>query len=278
MAVFTEVLNAVYHNLTALGTGLVLLFAGQGLRSGAFTVGDFAFFVAVLDYVGGLAGSVGIFVGRYQAASVALARLQALVPDTPPAMLAAPAPVSLRRPPPLVPSRLPATHPRLATLAVTELTYRYLASGRGITGVSLRLARGSFTVITGQIGAGKTTLLLTLLGLLPYDQGEIRWNEVVVADPAAFFVPPRSAFTPQVPRLFSEALGDNLLLGLDATTVDLPAALRAAVLAQAVAALAQGLATVIGPRGETLRRAGAAGGGRAHVCAPAGTAGLRRPL
>jgi len=68
-------------------------------------------------------------------------------------------------------------------------------------------------VITGRIAAGKTTLLHVLLGLLPYDAGEIRWNGHPVDDPATFFIPPHSAFTPQVPRLFSETLRGNLLLG-----------------------------------------------------------------
>ena len=35
-----------------------------------------------------------------------------------------------------------------------------------------------------------------------------------VDDPATFLVPPRAAYTPQVPRLFSESLRDNILMGL----------------------------------------------------------------
>ena len=84
----------------------------------------------------------------------------------------------------------------------------------GIADAAFALPRGSFTVITGRVGSGKTTLLRALLGLLPPQGGEVRWNGARVSDPAAHFAPPRAAYTPQVPRLFSQALRDNILMGL----------------------------------------------------------------
>ena len=91
-------------------------------------------------------------------------------------------------------------------------------SDRGVRDVSFAIARGSFTVITGQIGSGKTTLLRAVLGLLPKDGGEIRWNGEPVAAPAEFFRPPHSAYTPQVPRLFSTTLRENILMGVSMET------------------------------------------------------------
>ncbi|MMZ67196.1 ABC transporter ATP-binding protein YojI [compost metagenome] len=81
----------------------------------------------------------------------------------------------------------------LRVLEVRGLTYRYPETGRGIEAIDLRLERGSFTVITGMIGSGKTTLLRALLGLLPAESGEIRWNGRPVEAPADFFVPPQCA-------------------------------------------------------------------------------------
>jgi ABC-type multidrug transport system fused ATPase/permease subunit len=121
-----------------------------------------------------------------------------------------------------------------------------------VQGIDLDLQRGSFTVITGRIGSGKTTLLRALLGLLPAQSGEIRWNGELVADPAAFFRPPRTSYTPQVPRLFSDTLSSNLLLGLPAEAVDLPGAIHTAVFQKDVAEMADGLETVVGPRGVRL--------------------------
>jgi ATP-binding cassette subfamily B protein len=135
---------------------------------------------------------------------------------------------------------------------VRGLTYTYPDGTPGIREVSFALERGSFTVITGRIGSGKSTLLHVLLGLLPRDGGEILWNGRPVGDAATFFVPPRSAFTPQVPHLFSDALRDNLLLGRDAEPAALARAIHAAVLEQDVRSLERGLDTRVGPRGVKL--------------------------
>ena len=65
-------------------------------------------------------------------------------------------------------------------------------------------------------------------------------------------MPPRSAYTSQVPRLFSEPLKDNILLGLPEDRIDLRAALNAAVMEQDVRELSDGLDTVVGARGVKL--------------------------
>ncbi len=106
-------------------------------------------------------------------------------------------------------------------------------------------------MVTGRVGAGKTTLLRLLMGLLPREAGEIQWNGTLVADPASFFVPPRCAYVPQVPRLFSDSLRDNILLGLSAEAL-LPDAVNAAVLDADLAQFERGLDTMIGSRGVRL--------------------------
>jgi ATP-binding cassette, subfamily B, bacterial len=122
----------------------------------------------------------------------------------------------------------------------------------GIEGISLDVPRGSFTVITGRIGSGKTTLLRALLGLLPSEAGTVAWNGKRVRDPVTFFVPPRVAYTGQVPRLFSDTLRNNILLGLPEERVDLVNAVSAAVLEQDIAGMDAGLSTLVGPRGLRL--------------------------
>ncbi|MGH2479657.1 MAG: ATP-binding cassette domain-containing protein, partial [Ktedonobacteraceae bacterium] len=141
---------------------------------------------------------------------------------------------------------------RLERLEVSGLSYQHPEAGHGIENISLSLARGSLTVVTGRVSAGKTTLLQTLLGLLPMQQGRIVWNGAPVDDPATFFVPPRSAYTAQIPRLFSDTLKENILLGLREEQVDLPRAIHTAVLDRDVAGFESGLETVIGTRGVKL--------------------------
>jgi ATP-binding cassette, subfamily B, bacterial len=157
-----------------------------------------------------------------------------------------------REPLSVTPSTEPGTRITEHGTRVTEHGLRN--SEYGIHDISFTIPRGSFTVITGRIGSGKTTLLRVLLGLLPKDGGEIRWNGEVVTDPATFFRPPRSAYTPQTPRLFSESLRGNILLGLPegemARVVE--TAVHTAALSPDIAQLENGLDTIVGPRGVRL--------------------------
>ena len=142
-------------------------------------------------------------------------------------------------------------------LDIRNLTCLHPGVDRGVRDVSFRVARGSFTVITGQIGSGKTTLLRAVLGLLPKDSGEICWDGEPVAAPAEFFRPPHSAYTAQMPRLFSTTLRENISMGVSCedegeATSPLQVAVRQAVLEPDVATLEHGLDTVVGPRGVRL--------------------------
>jgi ATP-binding cassette subfamily B protein len=260
-----------------LSVAVMVLLAGQALSQGSFTVGDFSLFASYLFLAVGFFSHLGGYLSDYKQQAVSIDRLLELQPGAPPESLVAHTPVYEKggQPSPVLtrhwhcaPAQVSVSMPgagsvleyrpkrpehTLHTLNVNGLTYRYPGSeSHGIFDVHLHLERGSFTVITGQIGAGKTTLLRVLLGLLPQEAGEIRWNGTLVADPASFFVPPRSAYTPQVPRLFSETLRHNILLGLEEARVDLPGAIYRAVLEEDVQGLEKGLDTLVGPRGVRL--------------------------
>ena len=254
----TRGLDAITANTVSIGTGLIMLLAAGGLRDGDLTVGDFVLFVAYLGIIADFTDGLGRYLAQYRQAGVAFARMGALLGGVSPGALVAPTPLHLRGPLPAVPPPARRATDRLVLLEAQGLTYRHRVGpggtgrGRGITGVDLRLPRGGVTVVTGRVGAGKTTLLRTLLGLLPPDSGEIRWNGRLVDDAASFLVPPRAAYTPQVPRLFSETLKENILLGLPDDPAGLAAAVRGAVLEEDVLALEEGLATPVGTRGVKL--------------------------
>ena len=236
-----------------LATGLILLLVGPALQDGTFTVGDFALFVSYIGVIGGALSWIGGVLVDSTQAKVSLERLiELLQGDAPPQTLVEHGPVYMRGAFPPVPDHTKTAAHRLDRLDVDGLAYRYPETGRGIVGIDLHLRRGTFTVVTGRVGSGKSTLLRTFLGLLPRDAGETRWNGERVADPAVFLVPPRVAYTPQAPRLFSESLRDNILLGWRQADVDLPAAVRAAVMERDIGELAEGLDTAIGPRGVKL--------------------------
>ena len=65
-------------------------------------------------------------------------------------------------------------------------------------------------------------------------------------------MPPRCAYTPQIPLLFSAPLRDNLLLGLPDVSVDLARAVHTAVLERDLAEMEAGLDTLVGAKGVKL--------------------------
>ncbi len=248
----TQSLNSVFQNTVTIGTGLILLIAASSMRDGSFTIGDFALFVSYLYMVGWLNSEIGGVLAEYRQTGVSFDRLRGLIPSAPAGRLVQHQQAYLAGAYPDVPFTAKTDGHRLDLVEAEGLSYRYGDNGRGIEDISLRVPRGSLTVITGRIGSGKTTLLRALLGLLPRDSGVVRWNGESVDDLATFFVPPRSAYTSQVPRLFSEPLRDNILLGLPQDKIDLNAALNAAVMEQDVRELTDGLDTVVGARGVKL--------------------------
>lgn len=249
---FTEFLNSTWGNAIGLGTGIVLLMAGNAIRAGTFTVGDFALFVFYLGWMAEFPRQVGATLARYRQSGVSFARMEALLQGAPPSTLVQHGPIYERQDPPPIQYAPRLAEHRLQQLAAKRLSYQYPETARGIEGIDLSLQRGSLTVITGRIGAGKTTLLRVLLGLLPKDSGEILWNGQTVDDPATFLVPPRCAYTPQVPRLFSESLRDNILTGLPADEATVQRATHRAVMEQDLASMRDGLETIVGPRGVRL--------------------------
>ena len=248
----TQALDAITANTVSVGTGLIMLLAAGSLRDGSLTVGDFVLFVSYLGFIADFTDGLGRFLAHYRQTGVAFARMEALLGDAPPAALVVPTPLHLRGPLPAVPPPAREATDGLVLVEARGLTYRHPRSGRGIAAVDLRLPRGALTVVTGRVGAGKTTLLRALLGLLPREEGEIRWNGHVVDDAASFFVPPRAAYTAQAPRLFNETLKQNILLGLPDDPAALAAAVRGAVLEHDVQALEAGLETAVGSRGVRL--------------------------
>ncbi len=268
----SQTLMSFASNAASVAVGLLLLLAAQRFqaRETPLSVGDLALFVSYLAALAGLIGFFGEIMTRYRQTEVSVGRLLALLPDTPSAALVEHRRLPLRGPLPAPPAPARRAADRLDHLEVAGLAFHYPDGRSGVSDVSFGLRRGTLTVITGRVGGGKTTLLRVLLGLLPAEAGTIRWNGQVVAEPAAFFTPPRSAYTPQVPRLFSESLRDNITQGWPAGEAELAEALRQAVLGDELRALEEGLDTQVGPRGAKLS------GGQAQRAAAARML-VRRP-
>lgn len=237
-----------------LSIGLVLLLSAGAMRRGDFTVGDLALFTSYVGWLMMLPRVLGRMLYRVPQGSVAVGRLSRLMAAYEDADdLSKLTGVWFRTDPPPALTSVPQHEDRFSSLEARGLSVRYDTAGdHGVHDVNLRIERGSFTVVTGAVGAGKTTFIRALLGLLPLESGTVFWNGEPVTDPGTFLVPGRVAYAGQVPRLFSESLRENLLLGWPADDEHLERAVGLATFEADLAEMPEGLETVVGPRGVRL--------------------------
>ncbi len=247
--VLSSALNSTIGNLVVLNQALVLVLAALLTFQSQFHPGDLVIFLIYIGITSNFFQSTGSLFAQLTQVRVSLQRLERLMqPETGNTSLL---PTFLARPQSNVPAFTTSTQV-LKVLEAKNLTYRYPATTSGIEKIDLEIKQGQLVVITGRVGSGKTTCLQVLLGLLPAQAGTICWNGEIVSNPANFFVPPRSAYTAQVPTLFSETLQENILLDLPAEKVNLSNALYSAILEPDIAQMEHGLETLIGTHGVKL--------------------------
>jgi ATP-binding cassette subfamily B protein len=275
-SVLQQVLESLFTNSATFATGIILLVAAQSMRLGRFTVGDFALFVAYLNSLSLFMTQFGNFLAQLKQAGVSIERLNNIsaglpaaqatneLIDPPDETILAHIPIHLSGPLPAMPLlrekteqiRLGSTLIAHSLLEVRDLAFHFDTSGQnhgfGLEAINFSLQPGTITVITGRIGSGKTTLLRSILGLLPKNHGQILWNGSVVNKPSDFLIPPRCAYTPQVPHLFSASLFDNIILGTDLSRAEIQRAVYLAVLEDDLAEMPDGLYTIVGPKGTRL--------------------------
>lgn len=252
--VATQTLQTLSGATGNLSTGLALLLLAPALAVGEATVGDVGLFAASAMVIATLPRWVARLGAYQRQADVSTQRMARLLPPaSDPLDMVGPAATALRDgpgsfPPTPVPDRAGRGPDRLEVLEVTGLCVDQ--GGTTVGPLDLRLEAGTLTVVTGPVGSGKSTLLRALVGLVALDGGEIRWNGRLIADPAVEMVPPRVAYLPQVPRLFSETLAETILLGV--ADDGLADAVHTADLDADLVRMGQGLDTPVGPKGVRL--------------------------
>ena len=258
----SELVRSLGYGTGEVAAGVALVVVARSFGQGGLTVGDLGLFAAYATVIAELPKWVGRYLVFHRQADVSVDRLAELLPEPDRRAVVARTRTYLRHgPPPLAAPDRPRADVALRELRADGLTVSHPGTGRGIAGVDLVVRRGELVVVTGPVGSGKSTLLRALLGLVGADAGTILWNGMVVPDPSTVMVPPRTAYLPQVPRLFSEPLADTVLLGEHAG--DLDHMLWLTCLDEDLATMPDGPATLIGPRGLRLsggqiQRAGAA--------------------
>ena len=148
-------------------------------------------------------------------------------------------------------------YPSADKVSIASLEEVAILDSRGgvevLHGVSFRAEPGQVVALVGSSGAGKSTMAQLLPRLYDVDDGAIRLSGVDVRDLSAESIRETIGMVTQDGHLFHESVRANLLIARpEASDEEVWDVLRRARLEDLVAALPDGLDTVVGERGYRL--------------------------
>ncbi|MHA3022900.1 ABC transporter ATP-binding protein [Mycobacterium sp. BMJ-28] len=218
----------------------VILVAGYWLvQHGSVTVGQTTAAALLFHRLFGPVSMLLFTVDEAQDAGASLARLVGLV--------------SIPAPPA---GDGPGREPQDAALELTDLEFSYDDVHPVLHGVSVRLEPGQRVALVGSTGAGKSTVAGIAAGTLTPQGGAVRIGGVPLADLTPEQRRRHVAIISQDVHVFAGPLADDLRLAKpDATDAEVLAALDAVGAGEWVAALTDGVHTVVGEGGHELTSA-----------------------
>jgi ATP-binding cassette subfamily C protein CydCD len=144
--------------------------------------------------------------------------------------------------------------PDSAALRVEGVTVRHEGrTAASLEAASLEVAEGETVAVVGPSGAGKSTLLNALLGFVPLAEGRVLIGDTDLAAVSLEKWREHVAWVPQRPHLFAGSVAENVRLARpDADDAAVLEALRDAGAYDFVAALPQGVETLLGEDGSGI--------------------------
>lgn len=136
-------------------------------------------------------------------------------------------------------------------ITLDNLSFRY-GEKPVLQNLSLQFKKGGKYAITGPSGCGKSTLLKLLLGWLPDYGGTIRFDGKDARDFSPEQLQRQMSYIEQNVFLFNSSIRDNITLGEEFSQAQMERALRDSALAGDLAAMPDGLETVVGEEGSNL--------------------------
>jgi ATP-binding cassette subfamily B protein/subfamily B ATP-binding cassette protein MsbA len=225
--------------ITTLGTGAVILVAGERVLSGALTVGSLVVF---LGYLGTLQSQMRILSSTYTGLRVLRASIDRVmdVLEAEPEIRDRAGATDLRQP--------IAGHVRF-----DHVTFGYRPQQPVLIDVSLEARPGERVGIVGPTGAGKSTLVSLVPRLFDPWHGRVMIDARDVLDMRLRDVRRGVAMVLQESVLFPTSIADNIAYGRpESTRNEIIAAAEAANAHEFIQRLERGYDTVVGQRGATL--------------------------
>ncbi len=134
-----------------------------------------------------------------------------------------------------------------------DVSFSYSGDRKILSGLDLAIGAGETVALVGPSGAGKTTICSLLPRFYEIDGGAITIDGVDIRDMTQASLRAQIGIVQQDVFLFGGSIRDNIVYGnLDATETQIAEAVRRAKLDTLVAALPNGLETIVGERGIKL--------------------------
>lgn len=136
-------------------------------------------------------------------------------------------------------------------IAIKNLSFQY-GERRIIDDLSLSIKKGEKIAFVGESGSGKSTLIKILLGLLKYNQGEVRLGDMELRGICLNDLYDRVSYLSQDALVFDGTIKENLVFEKKVLEEQMLDALSEVQLSHLVENLAEGLNTEIGEKGTCL--------------------------
>ena len=255
-------LGPILNTLAALGMAILILFGGRAIIHGEMTRGEVVAFSGYLTRLVWPTLTLGFMLALVQRGRVSWTRLlelQNTATDLPDGTA-----------PPLPDSKKP------ARVEVKDLTFT-VGDRALLEHIDLTLEPGTITAIVGRTGSGKSTLVDAICRLVDVPRGTVFLDGMDVTTLPLANLRAQIGYAPQEAFLFSTTIADNIAMGYSGGTAvpaarakeletmigreaakDLSkeprvvAAASAAGLTRDLAAMPEGLSTIVGERGITL--------------------------
>ncbi|RSL98845.1 hypothetical protein CEP52_010116 [Fusarium oligoseptatum] len=124
-----------------------------------------------------------------------------------------------------------------------------------LNGLNMTIEKGQFVALVGASGCGKTSIISLLERFYQPEKGQVLCNGKDISDVNIYTYRKHLSLVAQEPTLFQGTLRDNILLGIDPSTVtedQLHSASRDASIHDFIVSLPEGYNTNIGSRGVSL--------------------------
>lgn len=231
------VFDPALASLPGLGVLVVLAVGVSRVTSGATDAGDVVTVAYLLTIVSFPIRAIGWLLGEFPRSVVGYRRAKAVLD----------AQGSMR----WGDAELPRTDAG-ALLEVEDLHYSYDADTPLLRGVDFDVRPGRTVAVVGATASGKSTLTNLLTRLVDPDSGTIRVDGRDVTQLRKGQLSLNVSLVPQTAFMFDDTVRDNVTLGADVSDEEVWAALRTAQADGFVAALPDGLDSLLGERGTSL--------------------------